>query len=151
MTTADTIVVDAAEHVAGRLASIVAKKLLEGYNVVIVNAEKAVVSGKRGMVVRKFKERLQISSIINPRRHGPFWPRTPQGILRRMIRGMVPRRKGRGYAAMKRLRIFVSTPDEYKNAPFVRFPEASASKLSSGYVTLEEIARELGWRRVDEG
>jgi ribosomal protein uL13 len=67
-----------------------------------------------------------------------------------MIRGMVPRRKGRGYAAMRRLKVFPSIPDEYKSAPLVRFPEASASRLSSGYVTLEEIARELGWRRVDE-
>ena len=146
----DTIVVDAADHIAGRLASIVAKKLLEGYKVVIVNAEKAVVSGKRSVVIGDFKRRLQISSIINPRRHGPFWPRTPQGILRRMIRGMVPRRKGRGYAAMRRLRVFASVPDEYKSAPLVRFPEASANRLSSGYVTLEEVARELGWRRVDE-
>jgi large subunit ribosomal protein L13 len=146
----DTIVVDATGHIAGRLASIVAKKLLEGYNVVIVNAEKAVISGKRKTVIEDFKGRFQISSIINPRRHGPFWPHTPQGILRRMIRGMVPRRKGRGYAAMRRLKVFPSIPDEYKSAPLVRFPEASASRLSSGYVTLEEIARELGWRRVDE-
>ena len=44
--TPKTIIVDATNQILGRLSSIVAKKLLEGYKVIIVNAEKAVVSGE---------------------------------------------------------------------------------------------------------
>ena len=42
---ADTIVIDGKGHLLGRLASVVAKQLLNGKNIVVVRAEQIVVSG----------------------------------------------------------------------------------------------------------
>ena len=42
---ADAVVIDGRGHLLGRLASIVAKQLLEGKKVVVVRCESIVVSG----------------------------------------------------------------------------------------------------------
>ena len=39
------VVIDATGHVIGRLSSAVAKRLLNGEDVVIVNAEKSLITG----------------------------------------------------------------------------------------------------------
>ncbi len=41
----DTIVIDGKGHLLGRLASIVAKQLLEGKKIVVVRTEAIVISG----------------------------------------------------------------------------------------------------------
>ena len=51
------LVIDATNKIAGRLASIVAKLLLIGEEVIILNAEKAVISGKKDRIFRIFKEK----------------------------------------------------------------------------------------------
>ncbi|MFH1328337.1 MAG: uL13 family ribosomal protein [Candidatus Bathyarchaeota archaeon] len=43
----DTAIVDATNLIVGRLASSVTKRLLSGEKIVIINAEKAVFSGKK--------------------------------------------------------------------------------------------------------
>ena len=75
----------------------------------MVNAEKALISGSRNSVVTQWKERLEMSSSVNPI-YGPIHPRRPDNILRRMVRGMVPRKKPKGVLAMKRLRVYVGVP-----------------------------------------
>ncbi|RLI36579.1 hypothetical protein DRO60_05575, partial [Candidatus Bathyarchaeota archaeon] len=53
-------VIDATGLVLGRMASIVAKRLLMGERIAIINAEKAVISGKKKAIVNRYKDRLQI-------------------------------------------------------------------------------------------
>ncbi len=138
-------VVDASGMILGRLASRVAKMLLEGEEVVVVNAEKAVISGSRESVLAKYRERRERKSIVNPRRHGPHYPRRPEMILKRAVRGMLPYKQGRGRSAFKRLRVYIGTPEEYTSAEKVSFTEASYTKLKvPRYVTLEELSRHLG-------
>ena len=48
-------IVDASGLVLGRLASHVAKRILIGENVVIINAEKAIITGSKKNIVEKFK------------------------------------------------------------------------------------------------
>ncbi len=88
----ETIYVDATNQIAGRLASKVAKLILTGKRVVVLNAEKSLISGSRNSVINQWKERLELSSHVNPI-YGPIHPRRPDNILRRMVRGMVPRKK----------------------------------------------------------
>src|SRR5881396_2571413 len=102
--------IDATDQIAGRLCSKVAKLILGGKRVTVVNAERALISGARNSVIRQWMERLEISSRVNPI-YGPIHPRRPDTILRRMVRGMVPRRKPKGGAAMKRLRIYIGVPE----------------------------------------
>ena len=52
------VFIDAEDCIAGRLASLVAKELLKGRHVYIVNAEKAVVSGNPRYTVRNMREKV---------------------------------------------------------------------------------------------
>ena len=99
-------VIDATGLILGRMASVVAKRLLMGERIAIINAEKAVVSGRRRMVVRRYKERLQIGHY----RKGPYWPRRPDRIVWRTIRGMLPRYKDKGKRALGLSLIHISEP-----------------------------------------
>jgi large subunit ribosomal protein L13 len=140
-----TLYVDATNLIAGRLCSNVAKLLLNGNKVVVLNAEKTLISGQRSSVMQAWKEYLHISSVVNPV-HGPFHQRTPNGILTRMIRGMVPRRKPKGIAAMHRLRVYVGVPKEYEKAKPQSFENSKATRPAAYYIPLSEIASKIGWK-----
>jgi large subunit ribosomal protein L13 len=137
--------VDATGQIAGRLCSNSAKRLLNGDRVVIVNAEKCLFSGQRSAVMNAWLEYLKIASVVHPK-HGPFHARTPDGMLTRMIRGMVPRRKPKGESAMKRLRVYVGIPKNLESSKFSGFENSKATKPSAYYVELGEIATRIGWK-----
>lgn len=140
----DTIIIDATNHIAGRLCSYVAKLLLNGKRVIILNAEKAVVSGNRSNILKEQHDYLQIASIINPK-HTPRHPRRPDNIITRMVRGMVPRRQPKGMRAMKRLRVYIGIPEEYANTRTVEIEDAKIRKSVAYYTTIYEIAKLIGW------
>ena len=140
-----TVYVDATSQIAGRLSSKAAKLLLEGKRVVIVNSEKALISGSRISVITQWKERLELSSRVNPI-YGPIHPRRPDNILRRMIRGMVPRKKPKGASAMKRLRVYIGIPEELKSEKLIKFDDAAATRPIPVYVTMKDLSMNLGWK-----
>ncbi len=147
----DVIVVDGRGQILGRLASIVAKKLLEGKRVVVLNAQDIVVSGDPVMVIQSYKRtvlgvRSHYSHRLRPKR-----PRSPTRLFKATVRGMLPKRNSRGREALRRLRVYVGVPREFQGVEATRFREADASRLSRGYVTLGRIAYELGWRGEVEG
>ena len=108
----NVIYVDASGHIAGRLCSKVASQILSGKRIVVLNADKALLSGRRESVVEQWKQRLELGSKVNPM-YGPLHPRRPDTILRRMVRGMVPKTKTSGKEALSRLRIYIGVPDKY--------------------------------------
>jgi large subunit ribosomal protein L13 len=140
----ETVYVDATDQIAGRLSSKVAKLILSGKRVVVVNAEKALISGSRVSVVNQWKERLELTSHVNPI-YGPIHPRRPDNILRRMVRGMVPRKKAKGPTAMKRLRVYIGVPTEVSSEKFTKFEDAAASRPIPVYVTMGDLSKSLGW------
>ncbi|MDV3243620.1 MAG: 50S ribosomal protein L13 [Nitrososphaerales archaeon] len=144
MSNEDTVYVDAANQIAGRLASKVAKLILSGRRVVVLNAEKALISGSRNSVITQWKTSLEISSKVNPI-YGPIHPRRPDNILRRMVRGMVPRKKPKGLLAMKRLRVYIGTPPDVKVPKLTQFDDTAASRPIPVYVTMAELSKNLGW------
>ncbi len=137
----DEVIIDADGLILGRMASVVAKRLLNGENVIIVNAEKAVISGKRKSILEEKKRFLQIGYVGQ----GPLHPRRPDNIVRRTIRGMLPRKKPKGRDAYKRLRVYIGIPESLKGRKMETIPEASAEKLKCPYVRVSEIARLIGW------
>jgi len=139
-------VIDASGLILGRMASVVAKRLLLGESIVIVNAEKATISGKRLSRVREAKAFLEVG---HPGK-GPFHPRRPDQIVRRTVRGMLPHRLPKGQAALKRLRVFLGVPLEFQAVTFETIPRADVNKLKCPYVTVEEFAKEIGYRTVGE-
>lgn len=144
MSTENAVYVDATNQIAGRLSSKVAKMILSGKKVVVVNAERALISGSKGSVITAWKKSLELSSRVNPI-YGPIHPRRPDNILRRMIRGMVPRKKPKGALAMRRLRVYIGVPEEVKGRSFVQFEDTAAPRPVPVYVTMAELSRNLGW------
>ncbi len=140
MSSNNTIIVDAKGLILGRLASNVAKLLLQGETVIILNAEKAAISGKKQQIVQEAKEFLEVG---HPRK-GPIHPRRPDKIVSRTVRGMLPRRKPKGVAAYKRLRVYLGAPLEFEDKKIQTIPEASADKLKSPYITVGDLAKEIG-------
>ena len=139
-----TVYVDATNQIAGRLSSKVAKLILSGKRVVVINAEKALVSGSRTSVINQWKERLELASKVNPI-YGPIHPRRPDNILRRMVRGMVPRKKPKGALAMKRLRIYIGVPSAVAASNLTKFEDTNATRPVPVYVTMGDLSRSLGW------
>lgn len=137
-------IVDATGHVVGRLASVLAKRLLNGEEIVVVNAEKAIVTGKRSVVFQEYRAAHQKGSTASRMRGiGPNYPRRPDRILRRTISRMMPYQQPRGRTALKRLRVYLSVPDAYKEKP--QETVLVAKRPPQGpYMSLGEIARLLG-------
>ncbi len=138
-----SIVVDAEGLILGRLCSQVAKKLLNGEQVIIINAEKAVLSGKRKSKVAEAKQFLEVGA---PER-GPFHYRRPDRIMLKTVRGMLPMKKVKGQKAMSNLKVFMSVPEELRNQKTEKFVDADSSKLKGPQFTLAELAREIGWNQ----
>jgi large subunit ribosomal protein L13 len=130
------------------MCSHISKLLLQGNHVRVVNAEKSMISGNRYKTIEEYKEYLTIASNTNPI-HGPFHPRMPDRILTRMVRGMLPKRKSSGLTALKRLRIYVAVPPDLKNAKLETFEDSKIRKPSSYFITLGELAKQIGWKGLD--
>ncbi|MFQ6085304.1 MAG: 50S ribosomal protein L13 [Candidatus Bathyarchaeia archaeon] len=133
-------VINADGLILGRMASAIAKRLLLGEEIVVINAQKAVVSGKKDMVIRKWKGFLDVGG-----RRGPFHQRHPDRIVRRTIRGMLPYRKGSGRNAMRLLRVHVGVPREFRNVKVGTIEDARLDRLKCKFVTLGELAKEIGY------
>jgi len=140
---AEPIILDATDQIMGRLASYAAKNALSGNTVVILNAEKAVISGRRGNIVEEAKRRLKTRTLAN-QETAPVHQRRPDLYLRRVVRGMLPWKKAKGKAAFHRVLVFMGAPEEYSNKKASRVPDADASRLTSPYLTLEALAKEIG-------
>ena len=116
-------VVDGTNLIAGRLCSNVAKLLRNGNRVSIVNCEKIMISGKKSSIIGEYEDFLKIHSIIHPQ-HGPFHPRRPDTIIKRMIRGMLPK--------------------ESKSLERIQFEKSKIKKSPSNYTSMAELSRYIG-------
>ena len=145
-TTERVAVIDATGLILGRMASHIAKRLLQGEKIIVVNAEKAAISGKRLSVVKAAKRYLEIG---HPRK-GPLHRRRPDRIVRRTVRGMLPRKKPKGQQAYKRLKVFLEVPEEFRDKEMQTIPNANAEKLRCPYITVGKLAKEIGWTPIGE-
>jgi large subunit ribosomal protein L13 len=135
-------VIDATGLVAGRLASIAAKKALEGERVEIVNAEMAVVSGEKSNTLRDFKQKRDRGDSM----HGPYYPRRADLILRRIIRGMLPYKRERGKVAMRNTKVHLGCPEELKQkAKTIESINYKKMKIQR-FISLKELSFKLGSR-----
>ena len=137
------VIYDAENQILGRLCTVIAKKLLNGEDVIVVNAAKAVVSGKPSMKEKEYLIKLQRGDPYK----GPFFPRTPDGIFRRAVRGMLPWHKSCGRKAYKRLRVFAGVPEKIGKEKMEKVKSADVSKLKSKSATLGEVAIAIGAKK----
>jgi len=132
------IYIDAEGAVLGRLASIVAKRLLKGEEITVLNADKILITGSKKNVLEHYKEQRFIGST----RKGPFFPRMPDRILRWTVRGMLPFRQFRGRDAFKRLHAYIGVPREIGKVAVERTGQKELR--NPRYVSLGDISRLLG-------
>ena len=149
---ATTYVFDASNMILGRLASHVAKILIEGQKtgsqdrVIVVNAENAVVSGSKKAVFATYRKKYE----LNHARKGPFFPRMPDKILKRTVRGMLPyQKKTSGRNAIRNLRVTIGCPSHLSGEDLPDGHEmGDASQLTRSlpqkYVQLGKISENLG-------
>ena len=136
-------VINAEGLIVGRMCSKVAKRLLNGEQVIILNAEKAVFSGKKKSKVAEAHLFLEVGA---PER-GPFHYRRPDRFLRKTVRGMLPFKQPKGKSAYKRLKVFMGIPRELKDEDMITFEDVSLTNLKGPYFTLGELASEIGWSK----
>jgi large subunit ribosomal protein L13 len=138
----EPLLLDAKGQIMGRLASYTAKRALSGDHVIVLNAEKAVISGRRKNIVEEAKRRLKTRTLAS-QTTAPMHQRRPDLYFRRVVRGMLPWKKAKGKAAFHRVFVFVGVPEEYSNKVTSKAPDADASRLGAPYITLQDLASEI--------
>ncbi len=148
MSTENVKIYDAENMVVGRLAAKAAKAAILGDNIVIVNVEKAIITGNRRTVIEAFKTKFDIRTSYNPSR-GPFHERRPDKMVRKMLRGMLPWPTPRGKAAYKRIKVYIGIPEQYIEAEKIVLEGAKYRSMKQKFITVGDLSQELGWRNPE--
>merc|ERR1711931_161798 len=142
------ILIDGSGHLMGRLASTIAKTILNGQRVVVVRCEDINVSGNFYRNKLKVFEYLRKRMNTKPSK-GPYHFRCPSKCLFKVVRGMIPRKTARGMEAMNRLKVFDGVPPPYDRMKRMVVPSAlRVLKLKPGrkYCSLGRLSHETGWK-----
>jgi len=134
-------IIDGTNAVLGRLGSVVAQRIMDGEEIVVINAEKIVVTGERDMVFADYKARVDRGDTT--KRKGPFYPRRADLLFKRSVRGMIPWTSTSGREAYRRLHVFVGVPKQFADAETEKVEDAM-KKISGKYTTLGAISKFLG-------
>jgi large subunit ribosomal protein L13 len=135
------VVVDASECILGRVATQVAEHALDGDAVAVINAERAIITGSEEDVMSTYRKRSEIGSD-----RGPAYPKRPDMIFKRSIRGMLPHKKPRGREALENVRVYVGNPHDYEGE---RLDGTTLDRLSNiRFVQLGEVSENLGAKRT---
>lgn len=132
-------VIDAQGSVMGRVSTHVAKLLIDGEEVHVINAEKAIITGRRKQILDRYEQRRDRGKT----RKGPFFPRTPDQIVKRSIRGMIPYQTPSGREAYKNLRVHIGTPKDIDVGSAETLDDAKQSRAPS-YMEVGELSKILG-------
>lgn len=130
------IVVDASGCSVGRVSSYAAKQVLLGNNVKIVNCNDSFVTGNKKSVIEEYKiMRARGGASLQ----GPHYPKSPERIMKRTIRGMLPYKQGKGREAFKRILCYNKVPVELEKSEKVSLKR----EVKSTVTTLARIGREF--------
>lgn len=137
-----TTIIDASELILGRLASNVAKRILTGEDIIVVNAEKAVITGSKKNIVEEFKTRLGTRT-LGSQKKAPKHPRKPDTYVRKVVRGMLPWKKPKGKRAYKRLKVHIGVPESLGEFRIQTIPKIRKNIKPS--MTVGELLKTFGW------
>ncbi len=143
------IIVDAEDALLGRLASNVAKLLLMGFKVHVINIEKAVVSGNRKMVIDSYKLLLNVKTHRNPYRQSMKRPRNPIAIFKSSVKNMLPKHNWRRVILLKNVKAYIGIPREFSGRELIKIVDIDAKNIKRRTVVrVLEIAKALGWKEM---
>ncbi len=140
----DFEIYNAEQEILGRFASIIAKQLLKGKKVAIINAEKALLSGHKKDIIKKYRTKLNLIEKANPT-HSPYWSRRPDLLVKRIVRGMLPYRKPIGKLAYKRLYVFIDQPENIKPENIKKLNIKDPKKIFVNTISIKELSKLLGY------
>lgn len=126
------IVIDGKNAIMGRLASYAAKQSLLGKKIVILNANEVVILGRRKEIMERYKRKFNLggSSL-----KGPKVGKSPESLLKRTIRGMMPHKEGRGREMFMKVRCYDEVPEEYKDVKKIHAGKEKRGK----FITLKQL------------
>lgn len=133
----ETMVIDGKNAILGRLASYAAKQALLGRKISIVNCEEVLVTGKPKSVISEYREMRQKGGSALK---GPFFPKSPERIVKRTVRGMLSYKQGRGRAALKKVICYNKVPSELAESKKV---VAGKEKSNVKKIKLKELSEEI--------
>jgi len=128
------IIIDAEDTVVGRMATYAAKQALMGNKISVLNAEKAIVTGKKKVLQEVM---LTKKNKGGSAQKGPYISRSPEKIVKRSIRGMLPWKKTRGKEAFKLIKCYVGIPEKFASREKVSIKR----RLSPPYLTVAQISK----------
>jgi large subunit ribosomal protein L13 len=70
-------------------------------------------------------------------------------ILKKTVRGMLPFKQPKGKKALAHLRVYMGVPFELRDQKAEKPAETEAAKLKGPKLTLGDLAKELGWNKVE--
>ncbi|MFH1520195.1 MAG: 50S ribosomal protein L13 [Candidatus Micrarchaeota archaeon] len=134
-------VVDGENMIFGRLASQIAKKLIRGEEVHLINAEKLIIIGNPKEITQRYLTKRGLKHKGTPER-SPVWPKIPHLLVKRMVRGMLPMKSSRGKVALGRLRVYNGNPKKLEKN--TQLENATFDGMSK-HVTVYEICKSIGY------
>ena len=93
----------------------VAERIMDGEEIVVLNAEAIVITGVKEQVFADFKAKVDRGDTT--KRKGPFYPRRADLLFKRCVRGMIP---------------------------WTTRPEQACRKITGKYTTLGAVSKFLG-------
>lgn len=132
---------NAQDLILGRLSSAVAKDILLGEDVAVVNCELAIISGKKAnTMARERVKRKRKGYPLKSQTHS----RLPDRFVRRCIRGMIPWKTARGQEAYKRVMCYRGIPALFQGKELIVLENATVHKLPNlKYMTVGDICTHL--------
>ncbi|MFH1290681.1 MAG: 50S ribosomal protein L13 [Nanoarchaeota archaeon] len=130
------IIIDATFGVLGRIASFAAKQSLLGKEVMIVNCNEAIITGRPRKTIGDYQQaRSRGGSSLK----GPHSPKSPERVMKRTVRGMLSYKQKRGRDALKRVMCYNKTPEEYVDSEKISMKREIKSKT----IKLSKLRDEL--------
>ncbi|MBI2580581.1 50S ribosomal protein L13 [Candidatus Woesearchaeota archaeon] len=137
------MIIDATNLILGRMAAVAAKHALKGESVTVVNCEKAVITGSKEQLLENYAKKFDVGQV----NQGPYFPRRPDMLVRRTIRGMLPRKKPKGRTAFLRVECYIGMPPQIKQGEIKQMPEASVERIKkSAHMTVSELCKHMGYK-----
>lgn len=143
--TKEVTIIDGKDLVLGRLGSAIAKRLLLGESIKIVNCRDVVILGRKKYLVERYKEKISNKVI----KQGPYYSRSPADIVKRAFRNMLPYKNQRGIDAFRRLKCYNSVPSILLSAKKEVVDKAKMNDDSVFYYTrVDDICKSLGYNKL---
>ena len=78
--------------------------------------------------------------------HGPNFPRRPDLLVKRTIRGMLPYKQYKGESALKRIKCYIGKPENLNENPITIEKIGKGKLKNTKFMTLLDLSRSIGYK-----